>query len=301
MNIFVTGSKGQLGHELGKQGRLKGFNLLLTNHKTLDITDRQAVENALFKNNISLAINAAAYTAVDRAETEPDLAFAVNSKGALNMAFACKKAKIPLVHISTDYVFDGEKKEPYLETDPVSPVGVYGKSKAQGEIEIKSHLKQHIILRTSWVYGVCGHNFVKTMIKLARTTDIIRVVDDQSGCPTFTKDIAKTILSIAGYIQKNREIRWGTYHYCGMGKTSWYGFAEKIFEIAKKYESFKVKQVIPISTDEYPTPAKRPAGSVLDCGLIYKYFGIIQRPWEESLKEMITQLYTLHAREQESV
>lgn len=292
MNILVTGSQGQVGYELVKQGMLKGFHMISANRQTLDITDRHAVEDVLFKNNIFLAINAAAYTAVDMAETRQDLALDVNTKGAFNMALSCKKANIPLVHISTDYVFDGEKKEPYLETDPVSPAGVYGKSKAQGEIEVENHLKQHIILRTSWVYGVYGQNFVKTMIRLAKTTDTIRVVDDQSGCPTFARDIAKTILSIAGYIQNNREIRWGTYHYCGRGTTSWYGFAEKIFKTAKKYESFKVRKVVPIKTCEYPTPAKRPANSVLDCSLIYKHFGIIQQPWEESLKEMIADVYS---------
>ncbi len=293
MNILVTGAKGQVGRELVKNGHLKGFSMVGTTHHELDITDRHAIENTLFKNNIRLAINAAAYTAVDKAETEPYSAFDVNSKGASCMASACSKANIPLIHISTDYVFNGEKKEPYVETDPVSPVGVYGKSKAQGEVEVKNNLKQHIILRTSWVYGADGHNFVKTMIRLAKTTDTIRVVDDQSGCPTSAREIAKAILSIADHIQRLKDPKWGTYHYCGMGTTSWFGFAKKIFEIANEFEPLAVKQVVPIRTDEYPTAAKRPANSALNCDLIRQHFGIIQTPWEQSLEEMITDLYSL--------
>jgi dTDP-4-dehydrorhamnose reductase len=292
MNILVTGAKGQVGRELIEQGHLKGFSMVGTNHHELDITDRHAIENTLFKNNIRLAINAAAYTAVDKAESESEQAFEINSNGAACMASACSKANIPLIHISTDYVFNGEKKEPYVETDSISPIGVYGKSKAQGEAEVKNHLKQHIILRTSWVYGIHGHNFVKTMINLAKTTNMIRVVDDQFGCPTFARDIAKTILSIADHIQRLKEPPWGTYHYCGMGTTSWFGFAEKIFEFANKFETLAVKQVVPIRTDEYPTAAKRPANSALNCDLIHQHFGIIQKPWEQSLEEMITDLYT---------
>jgi dTDP-4-dehydrorhamnose reductase len=292
MNILVTGSKGQVGRELIEQGRLKGFSMVGATHHDLDVTDKLAVENILFEKNISLAINAAAYTAVDKAESEPEQAFDVNSNGSTCMASACSRANIPLIHISTDYVFNGEKKEPYVETDVISPLGVYGKSKAQGEAEVKNNLKHHIILRTSWVYGIDGHNFVKTMLSLAKTTDIIRVVDDQLGCPTFARDIAKTILSIADHIQRLKDPKWGTYHYCGMGATSWFGFAKKIFELAKKFERLAVKQVIPIRTDEYPTAAKRPANSVLNCGLIRQHFEIVQTPWEQSLKEMITDLYT---------
>ena len=292
MNILVTGAKGQVGRELIEQGHLKGFSMVGTHHHELDITDRHAIENELFKNNIRLAINAAAYTAVDKAESESEQAFEINSNGAACMASACSKANIPLIHISTDYVFNGEKKEPYVETDSISPIGVYGKSKAQGEAEVKNHLKQHIILRTSWVYGIHGHNFVKTMINLAKTTDIIRVVDDQIGCPSFARDIAKAILSIADHIQRQKEPQWGTYHYCGMGTTSWFGFAEKIFEFTNKFETLALKQAVPIRTDEYPTAAKRPANSALNCNLIHQHFGIIQTPWEHSLEEMITDLYS---------
>jgi dTDP-4-dehydrorhamnose reductase len=293
MNILVTGAKGQVGRELVKQGHLKGFSMVGTTHHELDITNRHAIENTLFKNNIRLAINAAAYTAVDKAESEPDQAFDVNSNGASFMASACSKANIPLIHISTDYVFNGEKKKPYVETDAISPLGVYGKSKAQGEAEVKNNLKQHIILRTSWAYGIDGHNFVKTMLSLAKTADTIRGVDEQIGCPTSAREIAKAILSIADHIQRLQEPKWGTYHYCGMGTTSWFGFGKKIFEIANKFETLAVKQVVPIRTDEYPTAAKRPANSVLNCDLIHQYFGIIQTPWEQSLEEMITELLTV--------
>jgi len=184
-------------------------------------------------------------------------------------------------------------EEPYVETDAISPVGVYGKSKAQGEAEIKNNLKQHIILRTSWVYGIHGHNFVKTMINLAKTRKQIRVVDDQIGCPSFARDIAKAILTIADNIQRLKKPEWGLYHYCGKGAISWFGFAKKIFEIAKNFEPLAVKQIVPIRTDEYPTVAKRPANSALNCDLIHQHFGIIQTPWQQSLEEMITDLYTV--------
>lgn len=293
MNILITGAQGQVGQELVKQGNLKGLHMVAVNHHELDISKRHFVEKTLFKNNVSLVINAAAYTAVDKAESEPDQAFAVNSKGPFNIASACSKANIPMIHISTDYVFNGEKKEPYVETDAISPPGVYGKSKAQGEAEVKKHLQQHIILRTSWVYGVHGNNFVKTMISLAKTTDTIRVVNDQFGCPTFARDIAKAIWSIVNDIQNQQKVRWGTYHYCGIGTTSWYGFAKKIFEIARQYEILAIKKVEPVSTDAYPTPAKRPLSSVLDCNLIHQHFDVIQKPWEQSIKEMLKDLYAI--------
>ena len=238
----------------------------------------------------SLVINAAAYTAVDKAESEEDIAYAVNKDGPAYLASACKEAGIPLIHVSTDYVFDGSKKGPYLESDPVSPLGVYGRSKAAGEEEIRSRLQKHIILRTAWLYGIHGSNFVKTMLRLGKERQSLRVVSDQYGCPTYASDLAEAILAISENHLEGRKIVWGTYHFCGGGFTTWHAFAEEIFRIACRYQSFNVKEIVPIGTSEYPTAAKRPHNSVLDCSLLRKNFGIIPHPWEESLAVMIEKL-----------
>lgn len=287
MKLLIIGSNGQLGWELCKRGGKRGFDIIALDLPEFDINDASAVKKEVSQADASIIINAAAYTAVDKAESEPELAFAVNCNGPAHLASSCAKAGIPLIHISTDYVFDGNKKGPYLETDPVSPIGVYGKSKVDGEIEVRGHLKEHIILRTAWLYGIYGNNFVKTMLRLGKEKEMLRVVADQYGCPTYAADLADAILKIASQINEGRDIAWGTYHYCGKGVTTWHGFTEAIFNEAKKHDSFKVKKVVPISTKEYPTPAKRPANSALDCSLITKHFGISPKPWAESLARMI--------------
>lgn len=250
------------------------------------------MERALSAYQPVLIINAAAYTNVDKAESEPDLAFAVNRDGPDNLAGACAKAKLPFIHISTDYVFDGQKKSPYIETDQISPVGVYGKSKEQGEKMVRSKAEKHIILRTSWLYGVHGDNFVKTMLSLGRKKKAIKVVSDQYGSPTSAADLAEAVLTIAGLVINAPKINWGTYHYCGHGITTWYEFAKRIFEIAGRHDAMKVEKIEPIRTVDYPTSAKRPLFSALDCSLIEKSFGIKAKPWQESLKVTIDRLFT---------
>jgi len=291
MQLLVTGSDGQLGWELCRQGKDRGYDLIPLDLPVFDITDQHAVYSAVSRSNADIVINAAAYTAVDKAESEIDIAFAVNRDGPSYLASACAEVHIPLIHISTDYVFDGSKEGPYLETDLAAPIGVYGKSKAEGEDKVRSNLKEHIIIRTSWLYGVHGNNFVKTMLRLGKEREELRVVDDQHGCPTFAADLAEAVLTVASLIDKGEIISWGTYHYCGDGRTTWFSFASKIFEIAKTYDTFKLKKLIPISTSEYPTPAKRPANSVLDCTLLERNFGISPKPWSESLARMISELY----------
>ncbi len=290
MKILVTGSKGQLGRELISQGKQFNFEILSFDLPELDITDIIQVEKILSNSQPSLVINAAAYTNVDGAESEQTLAYKVNRDGPANLAKACAKANIPLIHISTDYVFDGGKQAPYIETDPVSPTGVYGKSKEQGEIEVRSHLSRHIILRTAWLYGIHGQNFVKTMLKLGKEKKIIKVVADQYGCPTSADDLAEAVLIIADKIRNSSKVKWGTYHYCGHGITTWHKFAETIFEITKEYDSIGIPKIKPVTTAEYPTKAKRPAFSALDCSLIHKNFGISLKPWQESLKRTIRAL-----------
>jgi dTDP-4-dehydrorhamnose reductase len=243
-----------------------------------------------------MVVNAAAYTAVDQAESESELAFAVNRDGPAFLASACAERKIPLIHISTDYVFDGEKEGPYLETDPLSPLGVYGKSKAAGEMEVRERLAQHLILRTAWLYGVQGGNFVKTMLRLGRERDVIQVVADQYGCPTYAADLSEAILKIAAQLIGGKKAAWGIYHYCGKGVTSWHGFAEAILNLAKEHIQLKVKRIEAITTAEYPTPAKRPANSTLDCSLFESRFGFAPRPWNESLTRMLYQIFSEGSR-----
>ena len=291
MIILLTGANGQVGWELSNRGARRGFEILALARSDLDITDPVLVSKKISHSGASLVVNAAGYTAVDQAESEPELAFAVNRDGPAYLASACGKAEIPLVHISTDYVFDGRKREAHLVTDPVSPLSVYGKSKAAGEVEVRKQVREHLIIRTGWIYGIHGHNFVKTMLRLGREREVVQVVDDQYGCPTYAADLAETILRIAARYLEGGQVHWGTYHYCGKGVTTWHGFAEEIFRLANEYASLKVKRVEPISTSEYPTPAKRPVNSILDCSLLVKTFGIHPQPWSDSLAQMLKELF----------
>ncbi len=290
MKILVTGANGQLGWELCRKGIEEGFDIIPLDLPDFDITNRSEVNKAVGQAGASLVINAAAYTAVDEAESEPEHAFSVNRDGPANLASSCAENGTPLIHISTDYVFDGNKKGPYLETDTVSPLGVYGKSKADGEAEVRKRLRSHIILRTAWLYGVHGNNFVKTILRLAREKEVLRVVDDQYGCPTYAADMAEATLVIAARLRDGNDIPYGTYHYCGQGVTTWHGFAEKIIESARHHVPLEVKTVKPITTEEYPTLTKRPGNSVLDCSQIQKHFGIHCKPWKEGLASMIKRL-----------
>jgi dTDP-4-dehydrorhamnose reductase len=293
MSILLTGANGQVGWELSHRGGQRGLEILALDRSDLDITDPVSVSNEVNRSNVSLVVNAAGYTAVDQAESEPELAFAVNRDGPAYLASACGKAGIPLVHISTDYVFDGKKEGAYLVTDRVSPLSVYGKSKAAGEMEVKKRLREHLILRTGWIYGIHGHNFVKTMLRLGREREVVHVVTDQYGCPTYAADLATTILKIAARFLEGGQIYWGTYHYCGKGVTTWHAFAEEIFRLASGYASLKVKRVEPISTSGYPTPAQRPTSSILDCSVLENTFNIHPRPWAESLAHMLEVLFSV--------
>ena len=270
MKILITGSQGQLGRELFQECQTRDFDVLAPSHHQMDITEIKAVINFIDLYQPSLVINAAAYTQVDTAESEESLAFAINQTGCTNLAQICAKNQIPLFQVSTDYVFDGRKTTPYRESDPISPIGVYGRSKAAGETEIRSNLKEHIILRTSWLYGVHGQNFVKTILKLAGTKENIQVVSDQYGSPTNAGDLAKAILAILDNWRQQSAIAWGTYHYCGQGIVSWHEFAETIIELARRLGEVKTNRVEPITTADYPTKARRPAFSALDCNHIKK-------------------------------
>jgi dTDP-4-dehydrorhamnose reductase len=248
-------------------------------HAEADIADRAAVEAAITRHKPTLVVNAAAYTKVDLAETEVEAARRGNETGPAVLARACAAAGVPLVHISTDYVFDGTKSGAYRESDPIAPLGVYGRTKAAGEAAVRAALPQHIILRTAWVYGEFGANFLKTMLRLAATRDELRVVADQRGCPTSTRDLAEAILALAPRMIA-REPVFGTYHFAGTGVTTWHGFASRIVAAQAPLTGRK-PPVVPITTAEYPTPARRPANSELDCGLFAETFGFRARRWED--------------------
>jgi dTDP-4-dehydrorhamnose reductase len=288
--MLVIGSKGQLGWELTTRAEDWGFDAVGYDLPELDITAPDAVGDVVDQSEASIVVNAAAYTAVDKAEEEREQAYAVNCRGVSYLAKACREVAIPLVHISTDYVFDGESDLPYRETDPISPLGVYGHSKAAGEAEVQRILEEHIIVRTSWLCGFQGKNFVKTVLRLGKERDEIRVVDDQYGCPTFAADLAGAIFQTISALGKRSRPSWGVYHCCGRGIATWYGFAAKILEVAAEYESFPAR-VVPISTEEFPTPASRPAYSVLDCSRMQNEFGVQIRPWQEGLSELLERLF----------
>jgi len=298
MRILLIGAKGQLGWEILRQAPDSACNCIGIDIAEADLTDPGQVDRVIAATGPDLLINAAAYTQVDAAETDVRAAFAVNRDAAAHLAAACATAHIPMVHISTDFVFDGKKTTPYMETDPVAPLSVYGQSKAAGEEVVRRTLDQHLIIRTAWLYGVHGHNFVKSMLRLGREKRELGVVSDQIGCPTFAADIAAALLSIAHRIQSHSQIPWGTYHLCGHGIVSWHGFAQRIFKIAYRLDLVAAVKVIPISTAEYPTPAPRPAFSAMSCEKINTGFGIESPPWQDSLENMLKQLAK---REKETV
>ncbi len=288
MRILVTGAAGQVGSET--LGRATDHVVIGTSHHELDITSAEAVADALADHAPEFVVNAAAYTAVDRAEQEPDVAFAVNRGGAANVARACADRRIPLLHLSTDYVFSGDGDGRLDEADPTGPVNVYGRSKLAGEEAIRKLLTNHIILRTSWVFGATGHNFVKTVLRLASERDEIQIVADQTGCPTWAGDIADTIWLLVERFARHGTLPWGTYHYCGTPPVTWHAFAEAIVERARAAAPFEAPRVVPIATEGYPTPARRPIYSVLSCAKLETTFGIHPPPWNHGLDEVVRAL-----------
>jgi dTDP-4-dehydrorhamnose reductase len=290
MKILLTGGKGQLGLELLAQAAAHGVEMVAPSHAEMDLMQPDRIDAFWDAFRPAAVINAAAYTAVDRAETEAVLAFAVNSTAPAYLARRCFREGIPLIHISTDYVFDGRKGSPYLEEDPVAPLGVYGRSKAEGESAVRGLLEHHLIIRTSWLYSAHRANFVKTVIRLAAERDELRIVDDQVGSPTCAADLAGAILAIADRLNLGEAIPWGTYHYCGSGVTSWYGLARTILETLVSRGHMASFRITPIPTTQYPTPARRPAYSVLDCRRIESRFGIVRPAWQASVTKTVDRL-----------
>ena len=289
--ILVFGANGQVGSELLRAPWAPGLTPVGLTRADGDVTDAQAVAAAIAAHRPALVVNASAYTAVDKAESERDAAFAVNRDGPANMARACGAAGVPLIHISTDYVFDGTSKaEPWREDDPVAPQGVYAASKLAGEEAVRDAQPDHVILRTAWVFGTHGHNFVKTMLRLARERDELRVVADQHGCPTPTAAIAAAIAAIA---QTRLTGGWtpGVFHFAGAPATTWHGFAERIVERAAGRIGRK-PPVRAIATADFPTPARRPANSVLDTARIGQAYGIAPADWRDGLDRMLDEIFS---------
>lgn len=282
--VLVVGAGGQVGRALVARGAL-GLA-----RADLDITDLARVRAALAAQPFRAVINAAAYTAVDRAESDAAAAYAINRDGPGNLAVATAELGIPLLHISTDYVFDGGTVGAYRETDPVGPTGVYGASKLAGEAAVRAAQPRHIILRTSWVYGPSVGNFVATMLRLAADRPALRVVADQTGGPTPAAAIADALLAVAARLEG--DVPWGTYHFSGAPAVTWHGFAETIVDHAAPALA-RIPAVTPIATADYPTPARRPANSVLDCTKIEQAFGIRQPDWRASLGAIVTAIQDL--------
>ncbi len=283
--ILVFGADGQTGTELlalASKRKIAAVGLALAE---ADITHAEAVGAAIERHRPSLVVNAAAYTAVDRAESEPALARAANVEGPAILAAACAHAGVPLVHLSTDYVFDGKKSGAYVENDPIAPLSVYGRTKAEGEARVREAQPHHLILRTSWVYGVHGKNFLKTVLRLASERDELTMIADQFGCPTGTADLAEAILVLAPRLAADASV-CGTYHFAGTGRTSWHGFATEIVARQRPFTG-RNPRVVPVASADFKSAAMRPANSVLDSGRFRTVFGHSARPWQERVAETV--------------
>jgi dTDP-4-dehydrorhamnose reductase len=290
VDLLVIGRSGQLARRLAEIGRRGPHSITCVGRPELDVGDAKAVHAVLENHPGVLVVNCAAYTAVDRAESEPDEADRINRQGAANVAEATAAAECPLLHISTDYVFDGRKAEPYRESDPVAPLSTYARTKEAGEREVRSRHRQAIILRTSWLYGPDGENFVSMMLRLGRERASLGIVADQTGSPTFVGDLADAIIEIARISSLGRRGPYGTSHFAGAGAVSRYDFARAIFEEAARH-GYRAPEIRPIPTAEYPTPATRPANSALDCSRLAADYGIVARPWRESLADCIAEIF----------
>ncbi len=292
MRLAVTGKEGQLARALAELGTELGVEEVCLGRPCLDLAEPDTIFPALAAARPDVVVNAAAYTAVDAAETDSASAFAVNATGAGAVAAGADRLGVPVVHISTDYVFDGSKPSPYVEEDPTSPAGVYGASKLAGEKAVAQANPKHAILRTAWVYSAGGKNFVRTMLTLAENRNQLRVVADQQGCPTYAPDLARAVLAVAAKLSQRpaeTDGRYGTFHAAGAGETTWAGFATEIFRLAGE-RGRPVPTVVPIPSTAYPTPARRPANSRLHCGRLARVHEVALPDWRESLPICVERL-----------
>jgi len=287
VSILVIGRQGQLAQSLSAAASASGRHVTIVGRPEADLATPESIVEAIAAARPSVVINAAAYTAVDRAESESNLAFAINADAVGHIGRVCTDIGAATLHVSTDYVFDGSKSAPYLETDPVAPLGAYGASKAAGEDQLRAANPRHVILRTAWVYSPYGSNFLKTMLRLASERPVLSVVNDQRGNPTYAPFLASLILQIADTIEGNPAgDSWGTYHASGSGEATWYEFAREIFERGRQH-GFPSPEVKPITTAEYPTPAARPANSRMNCAKLREKFGVSLPHWRTGVADCI--------------
>lgn len=291
--ILVVGRSGQIASELERATLPPGFTLQARGRDSLDLRRPDAAARAIAESGAAIVVNTAGYTAVDRAETEPDAAYAINRDGAAAVAEGAARARAALIHFSTDYVFDGARPAPeaYREEDPVAPLSVYGASQEAGERVVRARLDRHVILRTAWVYSAVGPgNFVKTMLKLGAERPELKVVVDQRGSPTAASDIVRAVVEIACRIAAGKSDGFGTFHFAGAGATTRFGFAQAIFGWLAAHGR-PVPRLVPVPSSAFPTPARRPANSALDCARVGRVYGILPRPWERSLAECMAELF----------
>jgi dTDP-4-dehydrorhamnose reductase len=286
--MLVFGGHGQLGREIADEAAAHGLPVVAVPRSEADVTSPDEVAQAISTHRPAVVINAAAYTKVDDAETQADEAFRINEKGAATLARACTAGGIPLIHISTDYVFDGSKAGPYRENDPVAPLGVYGRSKAAGEAAVASLAERYVILRSSWLYGVHGANFLKTILRLAGERDELQVVADQRGCPSGTADLAQAILLAAQALAADAAVS-GTYHFAGNGVATWHEFATEIVAAQSAFTGRR-PPVRATATADYPRPASRPANSELDSSRFAATFSLRAMPWRERTHQVVAAL-----------
>ena len=289
-SVLVVGAGGQLGRTLVELLGMRGDAVVGLARADLDVTDADAVRRAIGAAKPRIIVNAAAYTAVDKAESNEAEAIAGNVTGPAILAKSAAEAGLPMIHISTDYVFDGRAAHALTEDDPVAPIGIYGRTKADGEAAVREALPAHFILRTAWVYSAYGNNFLKTMLRLAGERDELRVVADQHGNPTATIDIAEAILAVDRHQGAGGD-GFGTYHFAGTGATTWHGFASAIIEAAAPITGRKPK-VTPITSADFPTPVRRPANSVLDSARFASVFGYRSAPWQDRTRATVARLLT---------
>lgn len=290
MRIAVTGKSGQVVSAILERGRLAGHEIIALGRPELDLLDEASVREGLYAESPDVVVSAAAYTAVDKAESEPETAHAVNEAGAGCVAQVASELGVPLVHISTDYVFAGNLDRPYEESDPTGPSGVYGASKLGGELAVLNGHENSAILRVAWVYSPFGANFVKTMLRLAGDRDEISVVADQIGNPTSALDIADGVLEVAARLVTDPDPKLrGVFHMTARGEASWADFAEAIFTLSAE-RGGPFARVRSITTSEYPTPAARPGNSRLNCGLIEQTHGVVMPDWRSSLPAVLSRL-----------
>ncbi|WP_428311562.1 dTDP-4-dehydrorhamnose reductase [Hydrocarboniphaga sp.] len=291
MKILLTGGTGQVGREVIRRAAGRAFELIAPPREQLDLSRRSSVDDALQQHRPDLVISSGAYTAVDRAEDEPALAQTINGEAPGWIGSACAAAGVPVLHLSTDYVFAGDKPAPYVESDATGPLGVYGASKLAGELALLGSGANAVILRVSWVFAGHGGNFVKTMLRLGADRDELRVVADQRGGPTYAGHIAEALLELAARYAAQRELRWGIYHYAGAPQTNWHEFAQAILERAFAKGMIKrLPAVQAIATRDYPTRAPRPGNSAMDCQRAESLLGLARPDWRAGLEETLDEL-----------